>query len=413
MVNVVGKLSGRRLRFDLLPECVGATLNKIKRVVAAQVSVSGAERVPTVSLVSALTSTDETKLAFDSWSAQRTAVAGCTIRLGAGISFDDPDMFHTAYLFLDMSLHSADLADMIQLSARVRSIVSRTLRYAIKTSIWGNNPRVEANACGQLKNVLKKVDSCLAPIQRYHQLRFITRGKVTASVMFARIETRSLLLAAYSRRTDEPTYAADGDDTEAEGGGAQVRAIRRHAEKLGAGYQVPTYKRYRDATLHSSLVKADSNNRHVLTALRDTSLVVNQGRPGVKRAATGGGVDDKMAVRDLAAAEIPQAKRVCYESRCAPFGRIVPVVDAQNEPVGTVTLIPNFPLAARDVPVAADFSGWDGDEAMVEADPILAEMEDGAVDTTGGVDTLEEDNGDDADYGAGSGEEDDDEMPVD
>lgn len=51
--------------------------------------------------------------------------------LSCGVSFEQEDMFDTAYAVFDFSLYTPPLSDMIQLCARVRSITSKTLRYTV------------------------------------------------------------------------------------------------------------------------------------------------------------------------------------------------------------------------------------------------------------------------------------------
>ena len=51
--------------------------------------------------------------------------------MSCGMSFEEQDMFNTAYAVFEFSPYTPPLADMIQLCARVRSISSKTLRYTV------------------------------------------------------------------------------------------------------------------------------------------------------------------------------------------------------------------------------------------------------------------------------------------
>ena len=177
------------------------TLYDIKEMLVAYAVENGTlDSIADVSLIASQTGAEEVTCALEYWRGGLSPVAGCTIRLGAGVNLDTPNMFYTAYLFLHMSKGTADLTDMVQLSARVRSIVSRTLRYAVTSSNFGTNLHGDVTKRGQLKEAVSRVDPCLSRLYKYHDRRFLTKRFCASSLMYAKITARTMLVAAYSTR---------------------------------------------------------------------------------------------------------------------------------------------------------------------------------------------------------------------
>ena len=293
------------------------TLYDIKEMLVAYAVENGTlDSIADVSLIASQTGAEEVTCALEYWRGGLSPVAGCTIRLGAGVNLDTPNMFDTAYLFLHMSKGTADLTDMVQLSARVRSIVSRTLRYAVTSSNFGTNLHGDVTKRGQLKEAVSRVDPCLSRLYKYHDRRFLTKRFCASSLMYAKITARTMLVAAYSTRTDVPYECQEADTL-------VMRKIHESNRTAAVGYRPPLYVRSH-SSVGANVAKIRRVNRRALKAFKETTMVDEKTMGKRKR---------------LCTARVPSSKRSRLEPLIFPIGSLVENHDGANSPTETMTLV--------------------------------------------------------------------------
>ena len=114
--------------------------------------------------------------------------------IGAGPSYDQPHAFDEAYMIVDCSLGCPTVLDMIQLSARVRSIASKTLHISVESS---RSPLTRTDIDKQT-SLLTKYINFIPEIITYYIGIYKTSYALGQMNLHAKTAMRHALLEAYS-----------------------------------------------------------------------------------------------------------------------------------------------------------------------------------------------------------------------
>ena len=114
--------------------------------------------------------------------------------IGAGPSYDQPNAFDEAYMIVDCSLLCPPVFDMIQLSARIRSIISKTLHVSVGST---RSPLTPANIDMQI-SLLSKFINYIPELTKYYMGIYKTSYALGQESLHAKTAVRHALLEAYS-----------------------------------------------------------------------------------------------------------------------------------------------------------------------------------------------------------------------
>lgn len=151
--------------------------------------------IPTVKIYASTTSTKDGCL--DQWK-NETKVAITTTILGAGVSIEKSEWFDAAYLYIEIGSKLSPLADMIQLSARARSIKSKSLHYSSRSVSFAASTDICKDQMTKKSEIATMLGKGTTGVNQFHACQVQTNKIMSTDLAYNICTTREHLLAAHS-----------------------------------------------------------------------------------------------------------------------------------------------------------------------------------------------------------------------
>ena len=149
---------------------------------------------PTIAFITAETLADLSRQAV----AQRihnSDVLITTPAIGIGSSWTVPNMFDAAYALIDYSKGAAGVDEIVQMTARVRSITRKTLHYNVRTT---------SNRCSRI--VLADIPHDLTDVDKFFTYNNVINTTIISDLPYAKIVTRNAMITGFAHTTTETLH---------------------------------------------------------------------------------------------------------------------------------------------------------------------------------------------------------------
>lgn len=188
--------------------------------------------------------------------------------LGAGCSIETIE-FDVAYLFFESGAHTAPIADIIQLTARVRCIQTGTIKYSVGRSGFGS---YNMRSVYSKETLTHSIGGFVREINEMHTMSMINNAEMKNDLAYSQSTVDHLLKTAYSYLKPERTIDRVNSETQME-----VDQAEQESETPLCPYVFPSWKRHPQRCTPRQTIKGFSRaHSDVVATVRQIAMQTDE-----------------------------------------------------------------------------------------------------------------------------------------